>query len=106
MRANFMSYPTDCPVRDERTPCQLDSQVYEETAMLNFDLRAFYAKWLDDIDLGGIGGRFCLDWMGDGIVLPWRHYVAYADRNVLRGPARSRSSSRSRRPLSSGRTDT
>ena len=83
MRSNFMSYPTDCPMRDERTPCQLDSQVYEETAMLNFDMRSFYAKWLDDIDLGGIGGRFSPDWMGDGIVLPWRHYVAYADRDVL-----------------------
>lgn len=83
MRSNFMSYPTDCPMRDERTPCQLDSQVYEETAMMNFDMNAFYRKWLDDIDLGGIGGKMCADWMGDGIVLPWRHYFFYADKAVL-----------------------
>ena len=83
MRSNFMSYPTDCPVRKERTPCQLDSQVYEETAMFNFDMNAFYSKWLDDMDFGGIGGKPCPDWMGDGIVLPWRHYRWYADRSVL-----------------------
>ena len=83
MRSNFMSYPTDCPMRNERTPCQLDSQAYEETAMFNFDMKAFYAKWLDDIDLGGIGGKMSVDWMGDGMVLPWRHYLWYADKSVL-----------------------
>ena len=83
MRSNFVSYPTDCPARNERTPCQLDSLAYEETAMFNFDMKAFYAKWLDDIDLGGIGGKMCPDWIGDGIVLPWRHYRWYADKSVL-----------------------
>ena len=33
MTSNFMSIPTDCPMRDERTPCSMDSRVYEEGAM-------------------------------------------------------------------------
>ena len=83
MRSNFASYPTDCCMRKERTPCQMDSMVYEETAMFNFDLRAFYSTWLDNIALGGIGGTRNPDWMGDGVVLPWRHYTFYGDRAIL-----------------------
>lgn len=83
MRSNFASYPTDCCMRKERTPCQMDSMVYEETAMFNFDLRAFYRTWLDNIALGSIGGTRNPDWMGDGVVLPWRYYMFYGDRTVL-----------------------
>ena len=36
MKSNFMSIPTDCPMRDERTPCAMDSRVYEEGAMYIF----------------------------------------------------------------------
>lgn len=84
MRSNFASYPTDCCMRGERTPCQMDSMAYEEAAMFNFDMRAFYRTWLDNIAMGGVGGTMNPDWMGDGVVLPWRYYSFYGDEGVLR----------------------
>ena len=79
MRSNFMSIPTDCPVRDERTPCQMDSLAYEEAALCNFWLHGFYMKWLGDI----VGGKGNPDWNGDQVLLPWRLYQCYGDRRVL-----------------------
>ena len=79
MRSNLMSIPTDCPVRDERTPCQMDSLAYEEAALCNFWMHGFYIKWLADI----AGGHGNPDWNGDQVLLPWRLYQQYGDRHVL-----------------------
>lgn len=79
MRSNLMSIPTDCPMRDERTPCQMDSLAYEDAAMCNFWMHGFYMKWLGDI----VGGRGNPDWNGDQVLLPWRLYQHYGDRRVL-----------------------
>jgi len=79
MRSNLMGIPTDCCMRDERTPCQMDSLAYEESAMYHFDMARYYAKWLDDID----GGRGNPDWNGDQVFLPWRLYWFYNDRRTL-----------------------
>ena len=79
MRSNFVSYPTDCCMRGERTPCQMDSQAYEDAALQAFHLARFYEKWLDDIG----GGRGNPDWTGDAATLPWRLYWATGDARVL-----------------------
>lgn len=79
MRANLMSIPTDCCMRDERTPCQMDSQAYEDAALCNFWMDRYYAKWLGDI----LGGRDNPDWNGDMVVLPWRLYQCYGDTRIL-----------------------
>lgn len=79
MRSNFMSIPTDCCMRDERTPCQMDSQAYEDAAICNFWMNRFYNKWLDDIS----GGRGNPDWNGDATTLPWRLYQQYGDLRIL-----------------------
>ena len=79
MRSNLMSIPTDCPVRDERTPCQMDSLAYEEAALCNFWMHGYYVKWLGEI----AGGRGNPDWNGDQVLLPWRLYQHYGDRRVL-----------------------
>lgn len=79
MRSNLMGIPTDCCMRDERTPCQMDSLAYEEAALCNFDLSRYYTKWLGDIR----GGRGNPDWHGDQVFLPWRLYWHYGDRRVL-----------------------
>ncbi|MBM3298065.1 MAG: alpha-L-rhamnosidase, partial [Candidatus Aminicenantes bacterium] len=47
--SNLMSIPTDCPQRDERHGWLGDAHLAAETAILNFDMAAFYAKFLDDI---------------------------------------------------------
>ncbi|HTP12524.1 MAG TPA: family 78 glycoside hydrolase catalytic domain, partial [Bacteroidota bacterium] len=79
MTSNFMSIPTDCPMRDERTPCAMDSRVYEEGAMFLFPMYRYYRKWLRD-SRGGFGNP---DWDGDQVLLPWRMYLCYGDTAIL-----------------------
>ena len=79
MRANFMSIPTDCSMRDERTPCQMDSLAYEDAALCHFRMDRYYTKWLGDIS----GGRGNPDWNGDMVFLPWRLYRHYGDLRIL-----------------------
>jgi alpha-L-rhamnosidase len=47
--SNLMSIPTDCPQRDERHGWLGDAHLSAEEAVYNFDMAAFYAKFLDDI---------------------------------------------------------
>ncbi len=49
--SNLMSIPTDCPQRDERHGWLGDAHLSAEEALFNFDMAAFYAKFLDDIRL-------------------------------------------------------
>ncbi|HUI10828.1 MAG TPA: family 78 glycoside hydrolase catalytic domain [Bacteroidota bacterium] len=80
MTSNFMSIPTDCPMRDERTPCSMDSRVYEEGAMFYFPMYRYYRKWLRD-SRGSYGNP---DWDGDQVLLPWRLFFCYGDTAILR----------------------
>jgi len=80
MVSNLMSIPTDCPMRDERTPCSMDSRVYEEGAMYLFPMYRYYRKWLRD-SRGNFGNP---DWDGDQVLLPWRLYFCYGDTAILR----------------------
>ncbi len=79
MRSNFVSYPTDCCMRGERTPCQMDSQAYEDAALAWFQLTRYYEKWLDDVR----GGRGNPDWTGDSVTLVGRLYRATGDARIL-----------------------
>ncbi len=76
---NLMGVPTDTATRDERTPCQMDSVVVEDAAILNFDMDQYYTKWLADIE----GQRSIPVWSGDQVFLPLRLYQYYGDRRVL-----------------------
>jgi alpha-L-rhamnosidase len=49
--SNLMSIPTDCPQRAERMGWMGDAQLTAEEAIYNFDMEAFYTKYLDDISL-------------------------------------------------------
>ncbi len=76
---NLMGFPTDTATRDERTPCQMDSVVVEDTAVQNFDMNQFYTKWLHDI----AGETSVPVWSGDQVFLPMVLYEHYGDRRVL-----------------------
>ncbi len=76
---NLMGIPSDTPTRDERTPCQMDSMVVEDTALYNFEMDSYYAKWLRDIE----GGKDDPDWAGDQVFLPMRLYRHYGDRRIV-----------------------
>lgn len=47
--SNLMGIPTDCPQRDERHGWLGDAHLSAEAAIFNFDMAAFYLKFLEDI---------------------------------------------------------
>jgi alpha-L-rhamnosidase len=88
---------SDCPNR-ERSPYTGDGQVACVTVMHNFDSRAFYTKWIQDI-LGsqnietgyvpngapwqpGCGGGVA--WGAAMSIMPWEFYLQYGDTSMLR----------------------
>ena len=85
MRCNLLSIPTDCPVRDERTPCQMDSQMVEAAVMYNYNMYSFYRKWLRDIiNTPYRNGEENPDWHGDFITLSYRLYRLLGDIRPIR----------------------
>lgn len=96
-RGNFLDVPTDCPQRDERVGWTGDAQVFSPTAAFNFDVAAFYTKWLKDLAadqqangsvphvipdmLNGWGGA--TGWADAAVIVPWTVYQAYGDERIL-----------------------
>ncbi|OAV45803.1 alpha-L-rhamnosidase [Lewinella sp. 4G2] len=94
---NFLDIPTDCPQRDERVGWTGDAQVFSMTAAYNFDVSAFYTKWLKDLAADqhengkvthivpdmydGKGGATA--WGDAAIVVPWTVYQSYGDQRIL-----------------------
>ncbi len=87
---------SDCPHR-ERNPYNGDGQVAAVTVIHNFDVRAFYTKWIQDM-LGsqnpengyvpncspwqpGCGGGVA--WGAALIIMPWEYYLHYGDIDML-----------------------
>ncbi|MFG1608753.1 family 78 glycoside hydrolase catalytic domain [Actinoplanes sp. NPDC049265] len=85
---NSMSTPTDTPVRDERTPPAMDVQAYADAATREFDMDAFYAKYLRDLPPGTalptdeVKAQYP-DMAGGQVSLPWTLYEQYGDRATL-----------------------
>ncbi|MFH0843303.1 MAG: family 78 glycoside hydrolase catalytic domain [Bacteroidota bacterium] len=87
---------SDCPHR-ERSPYTGDGQVACVTVMHNFDSRAFYTKWIQDIvgaqieETGyipngapwqpGCGGGVA--WGAAVNIMPWEYFVHYGDTGLL-----------------------
>lgn len=96
-KTNFHSIPTDCDQRDERMGWLGDAQVTAEEAMMNFDMGAFYTKFIRDIrdvqDKEGtvtdtvphIWGQRPADpaWGTAYPLLCWYMYVQYGDARIL-----------------------
>ena len=96
-KGNFLDVPTDCPQRDERLGWTGDAQVFSMTAAFNFDVAAFYTKWMGDFTadqspegrvpqvvpdvLNGAGGSTA--WADASIIVPWTVYLAYGDSRIL-----------------------
>jgi alpha-L-rhamnosidase len=45
-KGNYVGLPTDCPQRDERAGWTGDAQFFIPTAEFNFDVAAFFTRWL------------------------------------------------------------
>lgn len=95
-KGNFLDVPTDCPQRDERLGWTGDAQVFSATAAFNFDVSAFYTKWMKDValdqtpegrvphvvpDILNNGGATA--WADAAIIVPWNTYLAYGDKRIL-----------------------
>ncbi len=97
-KGNFLDVPTDCPQRDERLGWTGDAQVFSMTAAYNFDVAAFYTKWMKDIEadqlpngkiphvipdvLDGSGGA--TGWADVVAIIPWSVYRVYGDKRILK----------------------
>ena len=96
--SNLMSIPTDCPQRDERHGWLGDAHLSAEEAILNFDMAAFYTKYLQDIKNAQkkdgslpdtvppyLGRLYPADpaWGSAYITLAWYLYLYYGDTRVL-----------------------
>ena len=95
-KSALMSYPLDCPQRDERLGWLGDAHVTAITCMYNFDMRKFYDKWIEDIRLcahsetGGIpivapwhGYSHAVDWSAGYAIILWSAFKFYKDKTIL-----------------------
>lgn len=97
-RGNFMGIPTDCPQRDERDGYTGDAQFFMNAAIYNFDVSAFFHKWMVDVcqdsQIGdgwfadhaphyGPGFRANVGWFDAGIICTYRIYRTYGDTRII-----------------------
>ena len=96
-KTNLHSIPTDCPQRNERMGWLGDAHIYAESAIMNFDMAAFYSNYVRTIrDTQGEDGsipdtvphRFGSRdgdpaWSAAYPLLCWYLYRYYDDRRVL-----------------------
>jgi alpha-L-rhamnosidase len=99
---NFVDVPTDCPQRDERLGWTGDAQAFSRTAAFNFDVSAFFTKWLRDVALdqkpggevpvvipdvlnkqGSATAETSAGWGDVAVIVPWTMYTVYGDRRLL-----------------------
>ncbi|MGB8491667.1 MAG: family 78 glycoside hydrolase catalytic domain [Bacteroidales bacterium] len=101
-KGNFVDIPTDCPQRDERLGWTGDAQVFSRTAAFNFDVSAFFTKWLKDVaaeqrpageipvvipdildSQGSPTASASAGWGDAAVIVPWTMYTVYGDRRLL-----------------------
>lgn len=106
-KGNFLDLPTDCPQRNERLGWTGDIAAFAPSAAYLFDVGAFLADWLVDLDLeqadadGMVpfvvpdvlkrhphpevfpGPESTAIWSDAAVWVPWTLYQAYGDTGVL-----------------------
>lgn len=94
---NYHSIPTDCPQRDERMGWLNDMTTRCETAIYNFNVLHFMAKWTDDIQdtqdtqgrihdtaPRGLGRTPADPVTATYLLTPWLLYQHYGDQEILK----------------------
>lgn len=97
--SNLQNIPTDCPGR-ERRGWTADCHAVAAAECINFDMRNFFDKWLDDhaecqyddgwipveLPMSGIPENdpgADIKWPASSIFIPWDVYNAYGNRHIL-----------------------
>ena len=99
-RSNFLSTPTDCPQRDERMGWSGDAQIFCGTAAYNMNVKAFFDKYITDLNDCQRGDGAYPDvapqtyrmnytgsgnnaWADAGVIIPWVMYTRYGDLSYI-----------------------
>ena len=101
-KGNFVDVPTDCPQRDERLGWTGDAQAFSRTAAFNYNVAAFFTKWLKDVAFDQKPGGEVPDvipdvlnrqdaktaapsagWGDVAVIVPWTMYQVYGDIELL-----------------------
>jgi alpha-L-rhamnosidase len=97
-KGNYLEVPTDCPQRDERLGWTGDAQFFVKTAAYNFDVAAFFTKWLTDLiedsqaadgsfaDVAPdvLGGHGNVAWGDAAVICTYTIYKTYGDTRIIR----------------------
>lgn len=96
-RGNLLTVPTDCPQRNERLGWTADTQIFALTGMFNAETESFYRKWMQDLrDSQHENGSYPVvapqgnsrygqgAWSDAGVIVPWKIYLMYGDKEILR----------------------
>ncbi len=94
--AALMSYPFDCPQRDERLGWLGDAHITDLVCMYNMDMRKYYCKWFEDIHLGinsenglvphispRVDFEHAVDWSAGYLIILWDYYLFYRDSDII-----------------------
>ena len=101
-KGNFLDVPTDCPQRDERLGWTGDAQAFCRTAAFNYNVAAFFTKWLKDVAAdqrpggeipvvipdvlnkqGSPTAQTSAGWGDVAVIAPWTMYLMYGDKKLL-----------------------
>ena len=95
-KSALQSFPMDSPQRSERLGWMGDAHITDLVCLYNFDMRAYYLKFLEDIALcahSETGAMphiapwhdqfHSIDWSAGFPVILWDHYLFYRDKKVL-----------------------
>lgn len=96
--SNYIDVPTDCPQRDERLGWTGDAQAFTKTAAINFDVKDFFKKWINDMIVqqeedGFVNGVIpnifnyriiSAGWCDASVICPYEIYQAYGDKELLK----------------------
>lgn len=95
-KSALQSFPMDSPQRSERLGWMGDAHITDLVCLYNFDMSAYYRKFLEDIALcahSETGAMphiapwhdqfHSIDWSSGFSVILWDHYLFYRDRTVL-----------------------
>jgi alpha-L-rhamnosidase len=94
-KGNYLEVPTDCPQRDERMGWTGDTQFFAPTAAYNFDVAAFFSRWLQTCEdnqfadgsfpnvVPDLMGGTSSAWGDAALLCTYQIYRSYGDTRIV-----------------------